>query len=376
MLTELLRSIDESRENIIVSYHKLHNIPEKAWEEVKTSKLLIESLRNSGFEVTENIAGTTGIIGVIRGSEPGPVYAVRADMDALQFKIDGKAINIHACGHDANCTMVLHAAQEIAKLGIKRGTLKIVFQPAEEALGGAEAMLDSGLLSDVDEMIGIHLRPIHEARVGEATPALLHGASCIISAAIKGAAAHGARPHLGINAIDAAAAVVNAVNAIKLVPTTPYSVKATKLIANGGANNTIPDLAEMIFDLRAQTNEAMEQLIKKTFNAIEQGAATVGAAAEANVLARVPGAEYDDEMVRRAKGDIQAVLGDVLGPITTPGGEDFHYYATKGKIKTAYIGLGADLEPGLHHPEMKFNLEALITGTKIIAYNIYERLIG
>lgn len=256
--------IDANKDKILKVYKDLHAIPEKGWNEVKTSKYLKEALISAGFEVIDNVNNTTGVVVVLKGQEPGPVFAVRADMDALTFKINGKDVNIHACGHDANSTMVLMAALEIAKIGIKRGTLKILFQPAEEVLGGAEAIIESGLLDDVDEMVGIHLRPIHEARLGQATPALCHGASYCATAKVKGLASHGARPHLGINAIDAAAAIVNAINAIKINPVVPYSVKTTKLIAGGTAHNIIPDEAEMTFDLRAQTNEAMEELIKKT----------------------------------------------------------------------------------------------------------------
>lgn len=373
---DFLERINNDKEKILQVFTTLHQTPELGFQEVKTSQFLAQKLHEAKFKVISNINGTTGVMGILEGPEPGPVLALRADMDALAFKINGKDVNIHACGHDANSTMVLMAAGEIARIGIKRGTLKILFQPAEEVLGGAEAMLASGLLDDVNEMLGIHLRPIQEAKLGQATPALCHGSSYIVTAKIKGLAAHGARPHLGINAIDGAVAIVNAVNAIKLNPAVPFSVKTTKLTAGGNAYNIIPDIAEMGFDLRAQTNTAMEQLITKTCNAIEKGAATVGAEAEVIIRGGVPGAEYDQGTIALAKKAIEAVLGEALGPVITPGGEDFHYYSTKGKIKTAYIGLGADLVPGLHHPEMKFNPEALVQGVKILSYLVYERLIS
>ncbi len=373
---DLLQTIDTKKEEIFKVYHDLHAIPEKGWHEVKTANYIKEALEKAGYEVTANVNGTTGVIGVLKGKEPGPVFAVRADMDALVFTVDGQDVNMHACGHDANSTMVLMAALEIARIGLKRGTLKIVFQPAEEVLGGAEAMLDSGLLDDVDEMISIHLRPIQEARFGQATPALCHGASKVVKAKVKGLTSHGARPHLGINAIDAAAQIVNAINAIKIDPTVPHSVKTTKLMAGGTAHNIIPETAEMTFDLRAQTNEAMEEMLQKTITAIENGAKSIGAEAEVTIVGGVPGADFDDEVVARTKKAIEAVLGEAMDPIITPGGEDFHYYSTKGKIKTAYVGLGADLTPGLHSMDMKFNLDALVHGTKIIAYAIYDRLIA
>ena len=372
---DLLQSIEAQKEEIIKVYQDLHAIPERGMEEVQTSAYIKEKLEAAGFEVVK-VGDTTGLIATLKGTEPGPVYAVRADMDALVFTVDGKDINHHACGHDANSTMALMGALAIAKKGIKKGTLKVVFQPAEETLVGALSVLESGLLADIDEMVGIHLRPIQEAKMGQATAALCHGSAYVIDATITGLNAHGARPHLGINAIDAGASVVNAVNAIKMNPVVPYSVKTTKFVAGGSASNIIPDKTTMVFGLRAQTNEVMEELIEKTKRAIVQGAATVGATAEVSVRGGVPAAAHDDEVVARTKEAIVTALGEALDPIVTIGGEDFHFFSTKGGIKTAYIGLGADLVPGLHSLDMSFNLDALVNGVKIIATAIDQRLNG
>ncbi|MGI6225986.1 MAG: amidohydrolase [Peptococcales bacterium] len=363
---DIFKLVDEMREEIFSMYHTLHATPELGFHEVNTANILAARLEEAGFETIRNINGTTGVLGILKGQEPGPVVCLRADMDALPFTINGQNVNIHACGHDANSTMVLMASLLLARQGIKKGILKVLFQPAEEVLGGAEAILESGLLDEVEEMYGLHLRPLQEAKLGQATPALCHGSSYVVGASLKGLAAHGARPHLGINVIDAAASIVNAVNSIKLNPGVPFSVKTTKLIANSGAHNTIPDSCEMIFDLRAQTNEAMSLLLEKTQKAIESGAQTVGAQAQVTILGGVPGADYDPDLINVARSCIERVLGEAMDPIITPGGEDFHYYSTRGKIKTAYIGLGANLSPGLHHPEMKFDLEALLYGVKIL----------
>lgn len=371
---DILEITESQKDQVYEIFEFLHRNPEKSWEEFKTSEYINNKLSEAGYEVTPNVNNTTGIIAVLKGEEDGIVYSVRADMDALVFNFDGEDKVVHACGHDANSTMALSAALAIAKKGIKKGTLKMVFQPAEEVLGGAESILESGMLSDVDEMVGIHLRPIQEARLNEATPALSHGASGFVTAVIKGLNSHGARPHLGINAIDAGAAVVNAVNAIKLNPSVPFSVKTTKFVAGGSASNIIPDKAEMVFDLRAQTNEAMEELINKTKEAVINGAKTVGAQAKVELKGGVPGAAHDPEVVARTKAAIEKVLGAAMDPIVTPGGEDFHYYSTKGNIKTAYIGLGADLTPGLHNVDMDYNKEAILTGVKIIAQAVDDRL--
>jgi amidohydrolase len=355
----------------------LHTIPEVGFEEFKTAAYLAEELTKAGYAVTTGIGGT-GVIGVIDSGCPGPTLALRADMDALAHQTDDGICAIHSCGHDAHSAMVLTVAEEIAAQGIQKGKVKIIFQPAEEKLFGALRTIEDGAIDDVDILLGIHLRPIQEAELNQATPALCHGASYIMEAEIEGEACHGARPHLGINAIDAAAAVVQAINAIHVNPVIPATVKVTKFQAGGAALNAIPGKAQLAFDLRAQNNIVMNELREKTTQAIHGGAATVGAQAEIQLLGGCPAAEYDADTVALAREAIVAVLGEqgVIAPITTPGGEDFHFYVKhKPTLKTGYIGLGADLTPGLHSPKMTFNQGALINGVHILLYMVNKLVV-
>jgi amidohydrolase len=355
---------------IQTTYDVLHAMPEVGFAEHRTSAWLAEKIKAAGFIVMTGVGGT-GIVATLKGKEPGPTVALRADMDALAYTVNGEDVCVHSCGHDAHSSMVLTAAEELAKADIRRGTLKILFQPAEETVLGALKMIEAGALDDVDVVIGIHLRPIQEAKTGQATPALYHGSSYIMEATINGRTAHGARPHLGINAIDAAAAVVNAVNAIHLNPVVPWTCKVTKLHAGGAALNVIPDRAEMALDLRTQQNAAMDALLDKAEKAIKAGAATVGATAETTVKGGVPGAEYHPEIIELARDAIRAVLGEqgLLDPIVTPGGEDFHNFVkARPKVKAGYVGLGCNLSPGLHDPTMKFDRSAMIYGTNILLH--------
>ncbi len=350
------------------TYLTLHAMPEPGFKEVKTAAFLALQLANLGYEVQTGIAGT-GVVGSVHSGKPGPVLAIRADIDALPHVVDGEEKVIHSCGHDANATMVLTVAEEMAGKGLNCGTLKIIFQPGEETLFGALRMIEAGVIDNVDVLLGIHLRPVQEAGLGQATPALYHGSICIMEATITGQTAHGARPHLGVNAVDAAAAVVNAINAIHMNPVIPASIKVTKLLAGGAALNAIPDRAEMAMDLRAQENSLMDELIAKATRAIEGGAASVGATAKISVKGKVPAGEYDSGMLEIARKAIIDVLGNngLLPPITTPGCDDFHFYGRhKSSLKTCFIGLGCDLSPGLHHPEMKFAIDALADGANIL----------
>lgn len=353
---------------VLDTYQTLHAMPEVGFQEHKTAAYLAGELKAAGFSVKTGVGGT-GVIGSFDSGKPGPVVMLRADMDALAHTIDGVEKCVHSCGHDAHSAMVLTAAKILKETGIPCGRLQILFQPAEEKLTGALAVIRDGALEGVDMVFGIHLRPQQEARTGQATPALYHGASYMAEATIEGLTAHGARPHLGVNAIDAAAAVVQAVNSIRINPVVPCTVKATKLQAGGAALNVIPDRAEMSFDLRAQQNSVMDELIAKLTQAVENVPAGIGAKGVINIKGGVPAAEYSEDMISVAREAIQSVLGPagVLAPIVTPGGEDFHFFIKHyPAIKAGYIGLGCDLKPGLHHPAMSFDLNALPNGVKIL----------
>ena len=142
---------------------ELHEMPELALHEKRTSAYVAEKLKALGIETHENVGGSTGVVGIIRGTEPGPVFMLRADMDALPFVIDGKPCCIHACGHDGHTAMLLAAASRL-KDKIKRGTLKLLFQPAEETLQGAPVIIKAGVIDDVDYALGAHIRPIQDVR--------------------------------------------------------------------------------------------------------------------------------------------------------------------------------------------------------------------
>ena len=137
-----------SRKYVEVVFEVLHQNPEIKLQEFRTSKFISGELKKHGYNVVEGIA-TTGIIATLDSEVPGPVLGVRADMDALPFVIDGKRVNIHACGHDANSAMVLAMGQHIAEKGISRGKLVTIFQPAEESLKSAYIGLGADLVPGI-----------------------------------------------------------------------------------------------------------------------------------------------------------------------------------------------------------------------------------
>lgn len=366
--------MEEIDERVISVYKYLHTIPEPGFEEHKTAAFLAEQLCKAGYNVQTGIGGT-GVVGTLDSGVPGPVVGLRADMDALVHMINGTATAIHSCGHDAHSSMVLVVAEQLAVKGLEKGKFKVIFQPAEEKLTGAARVFESGVMNDIDILFGVHLRPKDNACLGEATPALFNAASTIVEATIKGFAAHGSRPHLGINAIEGAVSAVNHVNTIRMNPMIPWSAKVTRLLAGGSTANAICDEARLAFDLRAQKNDVMVNLKEQVAKAIELGAASVGASAEITIHPGVPAAVYDEDLVELAKESIEEILGPegVLPVEISPGGEDFHLYTyNKPSIRAAYIGLGCDLEPGLHNPDMHFSLDALPLGVRILTQMVVK----
>lgn len=357
-------------------YRFIHEIPEPGNEEVRTSAYLADELEKYGYTVTRGLAGGTGVLGVLDSGKPGPVLGMRADMDALTYEIDGKLEHRHTCGHDAHSAMVMAAAREIAGRGLRRGKLYIIFQPAEEKLTGSMEVISSGLFGDMTEIIGIHLRPAEEAKLGQAAAALWHSACAPTTIRIKGISAHGARPHLGTNAADAAVLCVNAINAIHANPRITHSIKVTQLSTGTGAINVIPDEAMVGIDIRSMENEEMDNIIAKVKRAAEGAATAIGATASADIQ-YCPGAIYDDEMRRINAEAIREVLGEdgLVPDIMTPGSEDFHFFAKEIGCKAGYLGLGADLTPGLHSKDMKFNTDAMYFGAEILTRIAEKRLI-
>lgn len=304
-------------------------------------------------------------------------------MDALWQEVDGTYQANHSCGHDGHMTIGLGVFLTLHTLQFKpRGTLKFIFQPAEEKGTGALKMVEKKVLDDVDYLYSVHLRPVQEMKNGKAAPAILHGAAQFLFGEIRGFDAHGARPHQGVNAIEVGAELVHLIKGIHLDPMVPYSVKMTRFAAGGESANIIPGSAQFSLDLRAQTNQTMATLIEKVEKAITSLSNLHDIDIQLTYGGRTVAAEVDTETEGIMTEAIKQSLGEenLVAPIVTTGGEDFHFYTIqKQRLKATMLGLGCDLKPGLHHPHMTFDREALLKGIEILTRAIYltdERMEG
>ena len=204
---------------------------------------------------------------------------------------------------------------------------------------------------------------------GKLSPAVHHSSSTFANIKITGRSCHGSRPHLGVNAVETAAAIINAAAAIKVNPTVAWSCKATAVKGGGSAYNIIPDSAEVTFDVRSETNEETE-LLDKLRRVAENVAEAYGAKAEFNLPGGViPAAVLDPALTAEVAECIKEVAGEenLAEELKNPGGEDFHYFArTYPNLKAAYFGVGVAAEPGLHDPNMHFNPDGLQAGVDVL----------
>lgn len=346
----------------------LHEHPEISWQEVETTKYLQQLLENEGFHVT-TFEDSTGLV-VTLGTGKHCV-ALRSDIDALWQEVNGVYQANHSCGHDAHMTMAVGMLLVLKRLGIpKVGRLKVIFQPAEEKGTGALSFVEKGVVDDVDYLYGVHLRPIQELGDGYSTPAILHGSAKMVTGSITGTDTHGARPHLGQNAIEVMAQLVQAIHAIHVDPMVPHSAKMTMFQAGGESANIIPGNAVFSLDIRAQTNEVMEKLMSQVEQKISTVAEMFEVQIDFEIKSEIAAAQVDETAVDIMARAIKETVGEqsLVPPIVTPGGEDFHYYTLKRPaIKATMLGLGCDLSPGLHHPNMTFNHDSILTGIEILA---------
>lgn len=360
--------------NEIFTY--LHTHPEKSWHEVGTTKYIVKKLQELGLQPIE-FEDSTGLY--VEIGQGKPVVALRTDIDALWQEVDGEVKANHSCGHDGHMTMALGAVKALNELHRKEdGTIRVLFQPAEEKGTGALSFVEKGVVDDVDYLYGVHVRPIQELRDGQHSPALYHGGAKLITGTIYGTEAHGARPHLGVNAIEVGTDLAVGIRTIHSNPMIPSSVKLTAFHAGGDAANVIPGKATFSIDMRSQNNEGMTHLFTQLEQIIHGVEVKYNVKIDYQVDANIAAAEVSEEAAAVMKQAIIETVGiENLAPaIITPGGEDFHFYTLKRPtIKATMLGLGCGLTPGLHHPQMTFNTEQLVSGVEILTRTVLNTFV-
>ena len=396
------KAISKNLNTIIDLRHQIHQYPELGNREFKTAKLVAEHLRSLGIEVETDIA-YTGVVGVLKGNKPGPVVAVRADMDALPvteepdltFKstvkttyLDKEVGVMHACGHDIHTSVQLGVASVLASM--KRslpGTVKFIFQPAEEGPppgeeGGAELMLKEGVFDNPkpSAVFGLHT---HAAlAVGELGltigPAMAAVDQFIIT--IKGKQSHGAYPHKSVDPIIMATEVVTAFQTIRsrsLSPLEP-SVVTVGIIRGGERFNIIPEEVHLEGTVRTYDPE-VQDMVEKRMNEILKGITLAyGGSFELNYERGTPATINNPELCKQMIPTLERVVGKdnlkMMDPVM--GGEDFAIFANE--VPGIYYRLGV-VKPGttsgwIHTPTFRADDSCLEVGIRAMSNMVVDYL--
>lgn len=345
----------------------LHTNPEISWKEHETSAFIGQRLSEEGI-ICKPFDSFPGLVAEIGNGKP--VIGVRADMDALWQECGGTYKANHSCGHDAHMAIVLGVALMLNELSsIEKGTVRFIFQPAEETGEGAKAVTNLGIMDDVDYLYGLHLRPIEELPLGLAAPAINHGATYHVSGKIIGEDAHGARPHLGTSSIEVMVMMHQLLQQIKLSPMIPHTIKITRFETGNENLNIIPGTALFGIDARAQSYDDLhiiKEQIQQTFAHLES---IFKIRIQLEQHPDTPASIISDQAAHFMEKAILDTLGHKgLSPtVVTPGSDDFHFYTKlRPSIKATMLALGADLTPGLHHPNMTFDRSCMMHGVEIL----------
>lgn len=344
---------EEVYDEAVAIRRQLHQNPELGNEEYETTKLIISLLKKWNIDVETPLK--TGAVGTLHGKDKGKTIAFRADIDALAISEEtglsysSKKKNVmHACGHDIHTAALLAAAKLLSEnRDSLNGTVKFIFQPDEEGSGGAERLIKSGTLDDVDKVFGIHICPELKCGTVGVKYGKFYAASDVFKIKVIGKSAHGAQPHNGVNAVIAASRIACAISSLvpTLISPTDSAVASVCSLSGGTAVNIIPESAEISGTIRTldpKTRELFRQKIKDT---AEHTAAAMGAKAEVNIIPSYTSIVNHDEDVSFIKSCAEQLLSpeDVVvlsEPTMTT--EDFGYYLEKAGGCFYHLGVASE----------------------------------
>jgi amidohydrolase len=370
-----------------------HAHPEIGFEEERTSEIVAKRLAEWGIEVHRGFGGT-GLVGVIRGRHQAAgsnrAIGLRADMDALPMEEGNDFAHrsqnpgrMHACGHDGHTTMLLGAAKYLAETRNFAGTVHLIFQPAEEGLAGAKAMMDDGLFErfPCDSIYGIHNSPDLPLGTVRALTGTALAAIDYFTITLRGRSSHGAHPQQGIDTVAMAAQVINALNAIpsRQVDALESAIISIGQIHGGTSNIVLPETVELrgsVRTLKPEVRDRVEELFKRSVTLIAQAQ---GGSAEIDYKRAYPPTINTAEEAARAAQAAEAVPGVTEvqregNPVLA--GEDFAFMLEKNRGAYLFFGQrGAD-KGGVpvHNPGYDFNDDLLPIGASYLAGLVEQEL--
>ncbi len=362
----VLSALQEQQETFSEWRHHLHSHPELAFEEAGSAQYIADLLRSWGYDVATGI-GKTGVVASLTCGAGHKSIGLRADTDALpvleQTGLDYGSLTpgkMHACGHDGHMAMLLGAAKHLAERGAFNGTARLIFQPAEETMGGAKAMIADGLFErfPMDVVFGMHNMP------GEPQGKLIFRSGPMMASVdgwevtLEGKGSHGSTPHLSIDPVVAGSAIVMALQTIVSRNVAPLksAVVTVGAFQAGDAGNVIPQKARLGLSIRASTPEVRELVLGKVRSIVAAQAESFGVthtiteAAAGAVLVNDPQqTEFAAEVARELLGTENVDTNGVF----YMGSEDFAFMAQQRP--GAYCIIGNGDTPQVHHPKFDFD---------------------
>lgn len=379
---KILSIIGKDKSEIINLRRWFHAHPESSLKEYKTIDKIKEELNKLGIPYKS--AGDTGIIGIIKGNKDTsgkiPVIALRADIDALEIEekneIEYKSVNkgiMHACGHDAHITSLIEAAKIL--LGEKdsfAGTIKLIFQPAEEIGKGAEVIKDSGVLSDVNAFFGLHVSAnLQTGKIGLGKGLIMAGSNGL-QIVVNGKSGHGGRPHEGIDAIVAGSAIVGALQQVisrEIDPTEPAVITIGKFYS-GTRENIIANEARISGTIRVTSEKSRKQIVQSVERIVKSTAEAYRTTAEVLSEYATPPVINDENLYELAFEAAETVVEkeNIVKPDITMGTEDFGFYTTiapgfyaqVGSKNPIYDESNTEIQYPQHHERFNIDEDVLI----------------
>ena len=373
MIEHYIRGFEEELREI---RHQIHENPELGLQEFKTSALVAEKLRQWGYEVEQGLA-TTGVVATLKVGDGEKSIGLRADMDALPiYENSGKPWAskhpglMHACGHDGHTTILLGAARYFAETRRFNGTLRLIFQPAEEMINGGEIMVKEGLFDrfPCDVIFGMHNMPGLPVGKFFFQPGALMASMDQFHITVRGCGGHGAIPHKAIDPVLVAAHITTALQSIvsRNVDPLEAAVITVGSIVAGEAANVIPDSAEMKISVRSLSRYTRQLLLTRIPALAQAQAVSFGATAEVTHVNGTPVLVNDEEMARFAWQVARKTFGEdraEFGIKPLMGSEDFSFML-EAQPKGGFLLFGnGDVGEGscmVHNPGYDFNDASLV----------------
>jgi len=390
------RAVEALKPRLIEQRRDFHMNPELSNREERTARIVAQRLQSLGLDEVRTGVGKHGVVALLKGSRPGPVVAVRADMDALPIQeardVPYKSRNpgvMHACGHDVHTTIGLGTAEVLA--GMKDqvpGSVKFIFQPAEEGPpageeGGAALMIKEGALDAPRPraIFGLHVMPLIEVgKIGYQYEAAL-AASDRFSIIVRGKKVHGAYPHQGIDAIVVAAECVTALQTIRSrrIDTQDPMVLSIGSIAGGNRSNIIADEVKLEGTIRTLSDPVRREVHRLMREILSGICAAHGATFDLKISEGTPPTRNSRELVEAVLPTVRAVVGEsnVISPRPLMGAEDFSHYAEV--IPGFYFFLGVanptrGITAMIHTPDFDVDEECLTIGVKVMTNAVLDNL--